>query len=126
MLLSCDMNKTKLNHFKEKLLAEQTSLWDELSSFAKQDERGNWIAIPAPHTEGGVGDDADQAGFTEEIESKNALLGSLEEKYNQIQAALARIEAGTYGICLKSGKPIEEDRLEANPSAETCKEMMNG
>ncbi|MDB4984127.1 MAG: TraR/DksA family transcriptional regulator [Patescibacteria group bacterium] len=120
------MNQTKLKHFKEKLLAEQAILWDELSSFAKQDERGDWVAIPAPHTDGGMGDDADQAAFTEEIESKVGLLGSLEQKYNQIRDALVRIEDGTYGTCLKSGKPIEEDRLEANPSAETCKQMMNG
>ena len=119
------MNKTKLAHFKDKLLAEQALLWDELSSFAKQDERGNWTAIPSPQG-GEAGDDADNAAYSEEIESKNALLGSLEEKYNQIRDALARMEDGTYGICLKSGKPIEEDRLEANPSAETCKEMMNG
>jgi len=34
-----------------------------------------------------------------------------------IEAALARIENGKYGLCLKSGKPIPRERLEAIPYA---------
>lgn len=45
-------------------------------------------------------------------------LGSQEMKrLRLIEAALARIENGGYGICLKSGKPIPEERLEAIPYA---------
>jgi len=34
-----------------------------------------------------------------------------------IESALARIESGAYGYCLKSGKPIPKERLEAIPYA---------
>ena len=34
-----------------------------------------------------------------------------------MEAALARVENGNYGICLKSGKPIPKERLEAIPYA---------
>lgn len=34
-----------------------------------------------------------------------------------IESALARAENGMYGICLKSGKPIPKERLEAIPYA---------
>ena len=34
-----------------------------------------------------------------------------------IDAALARLDAGTYGTCVTCGKPIGEDRLEAIPYA---------
>ncbi len=34
-----------------------------------------------------------------------------------VDAALARLEAGTYGPCLRCGKPIPADRLEALPWA---------
>ena len=45
-------------------------------------------------------------------------LGSQEMKrLRLIEAALARIEKGGYGICLKSGKPIPQERLEAIPYA---------
>ena len=45
-------------------------------------------------------------------------LGTQEMKrLRLIEAALARIENGKYGMCLKSGKPIPKERLEAIPYA---------
>ncbi len=38
----------------------------------------------------------------------------------QIKSALARIEAGTYGTCVKCGDDIADDRLEAVPYAARC------
>ena len=38
----------------------------------------------------------------------------------EIDAALARIEDGTYGICEVCGKPIGADRLRAIPWARLC------
>ncbi len=35
----------------------------------------------------------------------------------QVDAALARLEAGTYGLCAACGRPIGADRLEALPWA---------
>ncbi|NCW86990.1 MAG: hypothetical protein EBV69_13255, partial [Oxalobacteraceae bacterium] len=37
-----------------------------------------------------------------------------------IDAALGRIAAGTYGICVKCGEAIAPKRLEAVPTATTC------
>lgn len=51
---------------------------------------------------------------------KNVLsaLGSQElKRLRLIDAALGRIENGRYGLCLKSGKPIPKERLEAIPYA---------
>lgn len=45
-------------------------------------------------------------------------LGAQElKKLRLIESALARIDNGKYGICLKSGKPIPRERLEAIPYA---------
>jgi RNA polymerase-binding transcription factor DksA len=45
-------------------------------------------------------------------------LGSQEmRRLRLIESALARVENGRYGICLKSGKPIPRERLEAIPYA---------
>ena len=38
----------------------------------------------------------------------------------RIGAALARIDAGTWGDCLNCGQPIDPKRLEIDPSAPTC------
>jgi DnaK suppressor protein len=49
---------------------------------------------------------------------------SLEEASNHvlaaIDAALGRLDAGTYGTCVTCGRPIGEDRLEAIPYAAQC------
>ncbi len=38
----------------------------------------------------------------------------------QIEAALARIDAGTFGLCSSCGKVIAQERLEALPWATDC------
>jgi len=43
-----------------------------------------------------------------------------------IDAALVRIEAGTYGICIHSGEPIPQERLEAIPWAAERVEFKTG
>lgn len=37
-----------------------------------------------------------------------------------VERALARMEAGTYGICVNCGEPIAPARLRALPAAELC------
>ena len=43
-----------------------------------------------------------------------------EQLLAEIDAALERIEAGTFGVCTNCGKPIAEDRLDARPWADLC------
>ncbi len=42
------------------------------------------------------------------------------QTYRQVEEALARIDAGTYGKCLECGKQIEDERLEAVPWTPYC------
>jgi RNA polymerase-binding transcription factor DksA len=44
----------------------------------------------------------------------------LQDTLDEIEAALARIDAGTYGACTKCGKAIPEERLELRPMSATC------
>jgi DnaK suppressor protein len=44
----------------------------------------------------------------------------LKETIEQVDAALARIDAGTYGACTKCGTAIPEERLELRPFSATC------
>ena len=50
--------------------------------------------------------------------------GGLEENADhilaEIEAALGRIEEGTYGLCVTCGRPIAPERLEAVPYAARC------
>lgn len=49
-----------------------------------------------------------------------AELASAESSIEQADAALARVTAGRYGICVVCGHPIAPERLEARPAADTC------
>ena len=63
---------------------------------------------------------ADSGQVTAERGEVDALVGSLTETLNDIDDALAKIDAGTYGVCEQCGKPIGEARLEAMPAARLC------
>ena len=43
-------------------------------------------------------------------------------EYRGIKAALDRIEAGTYGVCVKCGEEISSERLDLLPHTPFCKE----
>lgn len=67
--------------------------------------------------------DPDFAERATEIEGDEVLEGletSALQETAQIEAALARIEAGTYGACEACGEPIDEKRLAALPYAARC------
>jgi RNA polymerase-binding transcription factor DksA len=62
---------------------------------------------------------ADTASETFEREKDVSILEQLENELAELQAALERIDAGTYGIDEVTGKPIAPERLEAVPTART-------
>jgi len=63
---------------------------------------------------------ADTATETYDRELDYTLEENSEHVLAEIDAALRRIEEGTYGICTNCGKPIPEERLEARPWATLC------
>jgi len=67
-----------------------------------------------------VGDLADAASQDEVRAVLRGLQRTETEQLEQIKSALARIEAGAYGACVRCGCRIEEARLEALPHAPTC------
>ena len=63
---------------------------------------------------------ADSSQVTAERGELSALISSLHEALGEVEAALARLDEGTYGQCLSCGQPIEVARLEAMPTAKRC------
>jgi RNA polymerase-binding protein DksA len=63
---------------------------------------------------------ADTATATLDREIDYTLEENSEHVLAAIDAALARIEDGTYGICSNCGRPIDEARLEAQPWSTLC------
>jgi DnaK suppressor protein len=51
-------------------------------------------------------------------QGSDAVAEGLRERLAALQRAEQRLEAGTYGISVRSGEKIPDDRLEADPAAE--------
>lgn len=63
---------------------------------------------------------ADTATETYDRELDYTLEENSEHVLEEIEAALRRIDEGTYGICTNRGEQIPEERLEALPWATLC------
>jgi DnaK suppressor protein len=97
-----------IERMRERLLEEREKFQDELNSLHS-------------HTE--VGDDEDEnASEYQNDEISNDIMAQLKSEITRIDAALKRIEDGTYGKSTVSGKDISEARLEVLPWAETTTE----
>ena len=63
---------------------------------------------------------AENASDLTEQTMELTLEGERDDELRLVQAALNRIERGTYGKCIVGGEPIPFERLEAPPTADTC------
>ena len=102
------MDADRLKHFRELLLAELRQHNNNVRSEQ---------AAALEMSDDGVQDNVDLSL----IDVNKELAFSLGERESQMVAdidqALLRIKEGTYGICARCGKPIDERRLEAMPTA---------
>lgn len=55
-----------------------------------------------------------------DLVSNETVLQTVEAQLAEIDAALSRVDAGTYGVCEVCGRPIGDGRLEAMPAARYC------
>lgn len=63
---------------------------------------------------------ADTGTETSDYERDRALLDGLARSLTEVEAALGRIQQGSYGHCERCGRPIEPARLEAVPATRYC------
>jgi RNA polymerase-binding transcription factor DksA len=71
-------------------------------------------------TQGHSGDSAEQAQERENDEVVDAIGNETAQSIRDIQAALGRIDDGTYGICDSCGEDISPARLQVVPEATRC------
>jgi DnaK suppressor protein len=65
-------------------------------------------------------DPADAGSILSEADRTEAILESARGQRGGVVAALARLDAGTYGQCVDCGHEIPEGRLDARPDAARC------
>ena len=114
-----------IEHFKKLLITEATILEKELETIGRRnpDNSADWEAV-RKDTGVDTAEEGDLADAIETYENSTAIVSQLEVQLTDVKNALKKIEEGTYGTCEVCGTEIEEDRLEAIPSAKTCKAHM--
>jgi DnaK suppressor protein len=65
---------------------------------------------------------ADTATDIADVDRQEALIEANDDQRAQVEAALARLDDGTYGVCVDCGKQIPQARLEVRPEAARCVE----
>jgi DnaK suppressor protein len=117
----------KFSQYKNKLLEEKDLLEKELKTVGiKNSTNSEWEATPNQDV-----DDADQADrntVADEItdyENNAGILKQLQSRLYEVDLALEKIKSVKYGKCEICQGLIEEDRLQANPAARTCKKHIN-
>lgn len=114
------MSTVDVEHFRELLQEKREAVAAALENLHKenagslQDETGELVSGSADQHL------ADTATQTVEREIGNTLEEHDERLLESIDAALKRIDDGTYGKCVNCGAPIPEERLEAMPWATLC------
>lgn len=113
---------TETTTYRTRLEEEKRTLEEQLQRVGRRNPSNpkDWEAVP--QETGQEADPNDRADQIEHFGDNTAILKDLEIRYNEVNDALTRIEAGTYGSCRVCGRTIETERLEADPSADTCLE----
>lgn len=100
---------------KKALLAKKEQLEGDLSS--RGVKKGSSTSdYRATYQEYGDDEESNAAEYAQ-TETNLGVVEKLEDELAAIIEALDRIESGTYGIDVETGKPIREGRLRANPAA---------
>ncbi len=102
------MDAAELDAVRAALLAERARLLEEI---------GETIVAPGQMTYGSQAAAASQV-FTQQRDL--ALRDRSDQQLVLVDEALARLDDGTFGTCVRCGQPIATERLEALPWAARC------
>lgn len=108
----------KYNHIKKQLLAEKDRLEERIKELDNYDLNKSQ-SFSTGELSQYDNHPADTATATYERGKDIALFEHINQEYEDVVAALERMENGSYGICEVSGKEIPMERLEALPTART-------
>jgi DnaK suppressor protein len=108
------MDQQTTDQLRKRLTGEEVALLRQLQELgARHDTDG----IERPFLEEGF---ADAGQATAERVNLLTMVKSLRDTLHEVQEALKRMDAGTYGVCQRCGKPVAEERLEALPATRLC------
>jgi len=113
------MEKQKLRHFKKLLMDEKKDLLNTLE-LMNENEPNEEMREHFEELSSYDNHPADLGTETFMMSQNMSLKSSQSSIVDEIDAALERIENGSYGVCKSCGKYIDEDRLEVIPYTSLC------
>jgi len=102
---------------RDELLRLRASAEAEAATLAR-----DLAALFAASRDSNADDEHDPEGATVGFERAQltALLAAARERVAEVDDALRRVDAGTYGVCERCAQPIGAERLAARPFARYC------
>jgi RNA polymerase-binding transcription factor DksA len=115
------------NKYKDRLNSELVELEKQLETVGRKNPSNpsDWEAVEGGESDVDNAEDGDVAEAIESLDNNSAILDQLEPKLNEVKLALEKIDNGSFGKCEICGNEIEDERLEVNPAAKTCKSHMD-
>lgn len=113
------ISKELIDENKKKLETERVRLKTVLGHEDIKDGAGEFPGEYKPKYDELGNEEGENASEVENFGNQLGVTGNLEERLSKVEAALAKIADGTYGQCVE-GDEIDENRLRANPAADTC------
>lgn len=112
-----------MDDVRRRLAEEREQTLERLSSLT-----GDYDSVVAASLDTNADDEHDPEGATIAFERSQigSLVRQVEHHLAEVDAAIARLDAGTYGVCERCGSPIGAERLEALPAARTCIRCASG
>ena len=115
--------KKDFEQIKNKLTQEKEAILAELNKIAVPNKNipGDWQSkFPYGNGDSGTASLERQADEVEEYTTRLPLERNLETKLALVNAAIAKIDNGSYGKCEKCRQDIPVERMEINPEAKFC------
>ena len=112
------LTKKELDDLRARLLTERQELQEQLTTLEE-----NTFAASQSDMSGEVAFDdetADAGTATFERERDLSIENNVRDLLAKIDRALKRMDANTYGLCDRCGKPIEKARIKALPYVDLC------
>ena len=112
------LTKKEIDELRDRLVQERAELEEQLTTIEDTS-----FAATQSDLSGDVGLDdesADAGTATFEREKDLSIEQNVRDLLQKIERALQKIDAGTYGICERCGKPIEKARIKALPYVDLC------
>ncbi|MBI5587996.1 MAG: TraR/DksA C4-type zinc finger protein [Deltaproteobacteria bacterium] len=116
-----EKNHNRQKMLKKYLLDRKMKMWNDLRDefFRKLGKEYN-SQFDNPH-------DIEELALIDMIEDMGIAVADLKrQELEQMDAALRKIDDGTYGTCEECGEGIEEERLKVIPFAEFCVKCKSG